>query len=452
MLIIQDTLPHIKTFLKPVALGKRARGLLLRCLIAFLMHLGKMSAAQAAGAVRTEARHRAQVGRFLGRAYWRRTDLIGPLRADLLALEACLGLFLFAVDQTYCGQQGQKTENTFSRGNTQARPKKSNRKQKKYARRSCHCFVMGLLITPSGIRIPFWRPYYTKTYCEQKEIAYHTQTALAAELIRELPLSPEARVVVLGDTAFEAESIRSACAARKYTWIVPLNPERVLAGAKPRPKVKSLVESLQADQLVRVEVHPNRGKYVAYRRVARCRLGPKLKARAYYVHQESRDVHSVGKVRLVFSTTKAPVKGQPVEVQKILMTNDVKLSLADVIELYQLRWQIELFFKELKSTLGLHHYRFQQFARVETWVTLVLTTFVYLEWLRARKLKRKRLSASERRWWQSQRTYGLARAVRQSAEQKELDYLGKALETPGGRKRLQKQFKEAHPKEYRIAL
>ena len=452
MLIFQDALPCIKTFLKPVPLKCRARGLLIRCLIAFLMHLGKMSAAQAAGALRTDARHRAQVCRFLDRGYWRRTDLLGPLRAALLELETRRGLFLFEVDQTYCGQQGQKTENTFSRGNTKARPKKSPRKQKKSARRSCHCFVMGLLITPSGIRIPFWRPYYTKGYCAQKTLAYHTQTALAAELIRQLPLPPEARVVVLGDTAFEAQSIRAACAERNYTWIVPLNPERVLAGAKPRPKVKSLVPSLQADQLVRVEVHPARGPYVAYRRIARCRLGPKLKARTYYVHQESRDVHSVGKVRLVFSTTKAPAKGQPVEVQKILMTNDVTLGLAEVIELYQLRWQIELVFKELKSTLGLHHYRFQRFARVETWVTLVLTTFVYLEWLRARKLKRKTLSASVRRWWESQRTYVLACAVRQSAERKELNDLGKALETPGGRKRLQKQLKEAHPKEYRMAI
>ena len=65
------------------------------------------------------------------------------------------------------------------------------------------------------------------------------------------------------------------------------------------------------------------------------------------------------------------------------MTNDAKLTLRDVIELYQLRWQIELFFKELKSTLGLHHYRFKKFEKAETWVTLCLVTFVYLEWIRA---------------------------------------------------------------------
>lgn len=106
----------------------------------------------------------------------------------------------------------------------------------------------------------------------------------------------------------------------------------------------------------------------------------------------------------------------------------------------------------MKSTLGLHHYRFQQFARVEGWVTLVLMTFVYLEWLRARKLKKRSLTKPERAWWHAQRTYGLARAVRQSAEQRELVQLAKALETPGGRKRLQKQFQAAHPKEYRAVI
>src|SRR4051812_25481611 len=207
---------------------------------------------------------------------------------------------------------------------------------------------MGLLITPSGIRIPFYRPFDTKEYCQKKGIQHRSQADLAAALIEELPVPEATRVVVLGDTAFDAAVIRNACHVRRFTWIVPVNPERVLAGEKPRPKVTSLAKGLHADQLVRLEVHPHRGKYVTYRRIARCRIGPKLKPRTYYVHQESREVHSVGEVQLVFSTTKAPAKGRPVDVQKILMTNDATLSLRDVTELYLLKWQIELFFKGLK--------------------------------------------------------------------------------------------------------
>ena len=149
-------------------------------------------------------------------------------------------------------QQGGKTENTFSTGNRQRRPRKGRRYSKyKHARKSCHCFVKGLLITPSGIRIPFSKSYYTRDYCQAKKRPYRTQTELAAEMIEELPLPEGAKVVVLGDTAFDAESIRAACGQRKYTWVVPLNPERVLAGPKgKRPKVRSLVNGLKADQLV----------------------------------------------------------------------------------------------------------------------------------------------------------------------------------------------------------
>lgn len=49
-------------------------------------------------------------------------------------------------------------------------------------------------------------------------------------------------------------------------------------------------------------------------------------------------------------------------------------------------WQIELFFKELKSTLGFDQYRFRDFNKVEAWVELVAVTFLYLEWHRVRQL------------------------------------------------------------------
>ena len=114
MLIMQDALPLFKSFLKPVSLKQQARQLVLRCVIAFLMHLGKMSASRVAGAVRTDARHRAQVSRFLGRRYWRRCDLLGQLRAQLLEMEAQQGTFVFDIDQTYCSQQAALSQKSGS--------------------------------------------------------------------------------------------------------------------------------------------------------------------------------------------------------------------------------------------------------------------------------------------------------------------------------------------------
>ena len=157
-----------------------------------------------------------------------------------------------------------------------------------------------------------------------------------------------------------------------------------------------------------------------------------MKPRTYYVHQRRQAVHSVGEVQLVFSTKTKPTKNQPVEVQKILMTNDLKLSAQQMVEWYGLRWQIELFFKELKSTLGFHHYRFRKFERVEGWDELIQVTFLYLEWHRARQLQRRDLPEEKKKWWRWQRTHGLCMAVRQAAEQADLEEIAERLETPSG--------------------
>jgi len=453
-MMMQDAMPRIKRFFGPVGLDLYVQGFLIRLVAAFVIHVGRMSATQAAGAIRTEARHRAAVIRFLAKLNWSDDWKVLTQLAELVlqAEQRRGGTWIFIVDQTYCGQQGQKTENTFSRANYRPRPKKGNRRQKKYAKRSCHGFVMGLLLTPSGLRIPCFRGYYTAAYCEQKKKGYRTQTELAAELIRSVVLPQDGEVFVLGDTAFDADTIRDACAERKFYWIVPINPERVLAGAKgQRPKVSSLAKNLSANQFAPVSLKPSKGPYVAMRRVARCRLGPKMKRRTFYVHRERRAVHNVGDVQLIFSTKLKPKKGKPVSVQKILMTNNHQRSAAAIVEIYSLRWQIELFFKELKSTLGLHQYRFRQFAKVEAWVAICLTTFLYLEWYRSQQLRRRDLTAEDKAWWRWQRTYGLCQAVRQHAEETELNRLAEWTRTPGGMKRLKKQLRAAIPLEYRKA-
>jgi hypothetical protein len=454
MVIMQDALPGLKRFLQPVGLNQRMLGLVIRCIVAFVMHLGRMGAARAATAVRSEPRHRAQVGRFLGRKLLRRLSPAAVLRGQLLLMESRRsGRFFFVVDQTLASQQGSKTENTFSTGNRQRRPRKGRRYSKyKHRRKSCHCFVKGLLITPSGLRIPFSRSYYTREYCQAKNRPYRTQTELAAEMIVELPLPEGTKVVVLGDTAFDAACIRAACAPRHYTWVVPLNPERVLAGPKgKRPKVRSLVNGLKADQLLAIRLHAGKGPYVEQRRVSPWRVGSKVKPRTYYVHQRRQAVHSVGEVQLVFSTQTKPTKNRSVDVQKILMTNDLSLSAKQMVEWYGLRWQIELFFKELKSTLGFHHYRFRKFDRVEGWDELTQVTFLYLEWYRARQLQRRDLSEEKKKWWRWQRTHGLCMAVRQAAEQADLEEIAQRLETPTGLQRLRRLLKGALPKESRPA-
>jgi len=453
MVMVPDSVPGLKRLIGKLGLKDSTKLLVFRVVTAFLFHTGRMSCLQAAGAVRCEARHRAQISRFLARPRWRKDDINSMLRAALLEREAAGGLFTFLVDATLTSQSGKKTENTFSTGNRKRRPSKGRRYGKnKHAGKNCHSFTMGLLITPSGMRIPFSKPYRTREYCKKHGLVHRTTAEAAADLIRELPLPEGTKVTVLGDTAYDAEVIHDACRNRSYSWIFPCNPERVLAGPKgQRPKVRSLLKdwSTWSRQIVRLA--PGQGPYAVYRRLSPHRIGPKAKLRTYDVHQERQRVHSVGEVRLVFSTTRTNLKTATPDDVKILMTNDLRLTVREVVELYSLRWQIELFFKELKSTLGFHQYQFQNFAAVEGWMELALTTFLYLEHYRVQQLSRRDLSDEEKRWWQHQRTYGLCQAVRSASEQKELQYIADCLETPGGLRRLKGIIRNSFPKEYRAA-
>ena len=312
---------------------------------------------------------------------------------------------------------------------------------------------MGLLLTPSGTRIPYYLPYHTRPYCQAKGLAYRTQADLGAALIGQLRIPAGARVVVVGDTAYESQQARSACEARGFTWIMPANTERVLAGDKPRPKLWSLVKHLPGDRYVQIKLASQKSLLAAQRRLARCRRGLKKYTPTFYVHQERRCIHSVGEVQVVFSTKSKPRDDRPVPRNqvKILLTNDLGLSAEQIVALYALRWQIELFFKELKSFLGLHHYRFRRFVCAEAWVEACLIAFIYLEWIRCDRLRRATTAADSERW-SRQRAYGLATAVRHHVVQAELLEIHRCTKTDYGRRKLRKLLRAAYSPDYELSI
>ena len=375
-------------------------------------------------------------------------------RNELMRHESSLGTYVFIVDATLCGQAGKHTENTYSTGNRKRRPRKGRRYGAyRYHRRSCHSFTVGLLLTPSGLRIPVLKPYYTRGYCKARGIEHCTTAEAAALMVRELKVPAGAPVVVVGDTAYESQVVRDACAARGFRWIFPSNHERVQEGPQGRRvRVRSLMDDRSAWSWQTIRLVPSRGAFAAYRRLSRHRIGPKVKSRTYHVHEERRRVRSVGAVRIVFSTTSTDATHASLADTKILLTNASGLSVRDIVDIYSLRWQVELFFKELKSSLGFARYRFKRFDAVEAWVSLVITTFLYLEWYRAKQLRSSKLAAEAKKWWIPQRTHGLCQAIRLATERSELAYMAKRLETPGGVQRMKALLERGFAAEYRAAL
>ena len=453
MIIVMETASALKGFIAQTGLSKLAQMMLLRMVIAFAMHRGRMSCSQAAGSVASETIHRGELTRFLARPRWQKYDFNSPRRRALLKRESKRGKFLFLIDATLVSQAGKKTKNTYSTGNRGRKRAKGRRyNKKKIVYKKCHSFTFGLLLTPSGMRIPFQIPHYTLEYCAEQGLQHRTTAESAAEMIRSLPLPQGAEVIVLGDTAYDAEVVRQACDEKGYIWIFPANSERVYEGSKGnRPQLRSRLKDWTSLSLKTIRLRASTSKYASYRRLSKWRVGPKQKPRVYYAYQEKLEVRSVGYVQLVFSTMKPDLKTATSDDVKILMTNAVNLSVSEVIELYSLRWQIELFFKELKSTFGFAQYSFQQFEAVKAWVEIAITAVLFLEHERIKRLQDRRLSKEARQWWEAQRLHGLCAAFRQDCQGRELKYLSDRLKTSGGIAKLKRLLTAAVPPEYRTA-
>lgn len=454
MVIVTESARKLKAFVHQTPLEKLAHTMMMRMLIAFIMHQGRMSCSAASGSIATEPIHRGELTRFLARPRWQKHDFNEPLVRMLLSKEKKRGKFLFIIDATMVTQAGKKTQNTYSTGNrTRRKIKKGFRyNKKKVVYKKVHSFTFGLLITPSGIRIPMEIPHLTEEYCQEHGREHLTTAEAAAQMVRTLPLDDDAEVIVLGDTAYESSVVEQACEDQGYTWVFPANPERVYEGPTgQRPKLRSRLKDWTSLSLKTIRLRASTGKYADYRRLSRWRVGPKTKSRVYYAYQEKRAVRNVGDVQLVFSTMKPDLEKATPDDVKILLTNATWLSMREVLELYSLRWQIELFFKELKSTLGLGQYSFIDFRAVQAWVQLAITTVLYLEQERIVHMQDRRLSDERRRWWSQQRLHGLCHAVRHSIATEELKYIEKRTKTSGGLKKLQRLLAVAIPQEYRVA-
>lgn len=443
-MIFATSLPHFKSFLGKAANDCSDFGHVVAFVCCILLpDVARRSVTAAARSVRSDLRDAGNLLRFLGGSN-SPAILLAAAQQRLLekARQQQDRLHLLLLDSTQHGQEGTLTQNTYSCRNTTPRPRNSSRKQKKTQKRSCHCFVFALLLTPCGLRIPYWLPFHTKEYCQLRGWCHQSQADLAARLITDIPLPPAVPLVVVGDTAFEAKQIRKACAARNAHWVVPINPERRLATAKPRPKVLSLSQSLKASDFRRVSFRLDQGELAPMARVSPGRIRSSKHQRVYWVHKRTADVLSVGRVVLLFSNKQDPSQTQAVKAQKVLMSDALSASAEELLRWYALRWQVELFFKEMKGQLGMCQYKTKQFDRVEGWVDLCVLSFCYLEWLRCGQLHKA--AKPEKPYWLSARAQTLRGHLRQQVERADIRALLRAANSARGKKRLNDLLKNGY--------
>lgn len=149
-------------------------------------------------------------------------------------------------------------------------------------------------------------------------------------------------------------------------------------------------------------------------RVSLSRSKSRNQQRTYWVHHRIANVQSIGQVVLLFSTKHDPANTCGIKAQKVLVSNALNATTEDIMRWYSLRWQIEVFFREMKSNLGMCQYDLpSQFERVEGWVNVAMAAFCFLEWTRARQLKQA--TGDDKAFWQRARSYDTRERLRKSA-------------------------------------
>lgn len=288
-------------------------------------------------------------------------------------------------------------------------------------------WVMGLLITDRGIRIPLPRKsYYTKEYARKHGLKYRSQIDIVVEMLTHLNVPKGVRVILLADSFFESKKMDTICQRRNFTYITPVDSHRCLGnktGKNNGQRVVSLFDELPPRAFTKITLNHSNEQFASFRRDS----GHRRKV-IYYAYKKALSIANLGQRSVVFSK-KLKIEGRKRSYSnKALLTNNTQLTAPQIIELYELRWEIELFFKELKSYLHFADYNFEDFKAAERWVDLVLIAFLLLEYVRLQKLTLLKSSKKKNLLLQA-RTPQMIEVVRADVNLENLNYLKTALKT-----------------------
>ena len=288
------------------------------------------------------------------------------------------GLYVFLFDGT-CIQRGG---DTLVKNAIKYRAKKQRKKGKRSTK--AHSFTMGLLLLPNGTRIPIPRySYYSRKYCRETKTCYYTQHEIACMMIEYVrSLVPEtAEFYVIADGFYDSKIIFDTCKRKNAIYVTCADSGRVY---EPKKKLyeRGLEKKEDAKTLI---IKKGEEKYTREHNRYASQSGKK-KTDVYKYESEKLKFPKLGELQIVYSWKMSKGKKKS-ESYKILLCNGKEVSARKIIELYALRWQIEIYFRELKSELGLCDYAGKSFIAQERFIDVCLLTYLFLEWNRKEHLK-----------------------------------------------------------------
>jgi hypothetical protein len=468
----------VKSFFRPVVSGvsKPIRRSLPVMVLALLLAPHRRCLKTLAGMVLGQREHVATISRRLRNRRWKTWDwyvgLYDKLLADTDRWEQSITEkkrhWMLVIDATYHGTMSECMENLLFLRQRQ-NPSRRNSGQ--------HAFIMGLILTDKGGRLPLPRKsYYTQGYCRKHRRRYRSLNDLAAAMIREVQVPDDVEITVVYDSAFDAKQVHRASRQRGFREVFPLDPNRNLSASADveaeelrGQKVVHWTRTWQRDEFVLLELQVKNEDHVFFRRRHRDNLRPRKTQRRYAVAARRATVSKLGGCVIVASYKENPkvklVAGEsadwwayhtgPVAYDrqqrpqpkrwhaKVLACTDPTATARQVVEWYEVRWQIEIFFRELKSRMQFGCYVLMKFEAVERYLDLLLMGFLLLEQQRLRDMQAAgppNARAGEE--WVQARTTDRLRSLEALCAEWNTEEIERRLRTPNGRKRLLKDLRE----------
>ena len=468
---------EVKRFCSPV-LGKGSkpvRRAVSWMVLAFLLAPHRRCLKTIAGTVVGHRVHVATVSRRLVNPYWTTRDwYVGLYERGWRETDAWekrvapkkRRQWIIPLDATYHGTVGKCMENLILMSKRQD-PRRRNTRQ--------HAFLMGMILTDRGTRIPLpRRSYYTKQYCKEHGRKYRTLNDLAALMLKEVTVPDDVDVTVVYDSAFDAQKIHRVSRERGFREVFPIDPNRVMASPEeaqgiPGDKVVAWTRNWSEEEFELIELQVNNEDHVFFRRRHVDNLRVKKTRRRYAAAAHRAAVSKLGECLIVASykenlkaellpgqsanwqayhVPKVPSckKGKKVPARwhgKVLACSDLTATARQVIEWYEVRWQVELFFRELKSRMQFGCYVLMKFEAVERYVDFLLMGFLFLEHRRLADMK-KAGAPSQRGGepWVQARVTDRLRDLESLVHEWNVQRIEEALKTKTGRRRLLHELRQ----------
>ncbi len=472
--------PSVKAFFRPVCaeLSKPIQRALPVLVLALLLGPHRRCLRTLAGMVLGHRTHAGTISRRLRNRRWKTkvwyTALYERLRSAFDRWERQLAhrqrrQWLVIIDATYHSTMAEQMENLlcFNRHKDSRQRTSSN-----------HAFLMGLLLTERGGRLPLPRKsYYTQAYCRKKRRRYRSLNDLAAQMLRELVVPEDVDVTAVYDSAFDAQQVHRAARQRGFREVFPLDPNRNLSGSTDTTaaelrgqRVVHWTRTWKRSEFALLELQVKNEDHVFARRRHGDNLRPRKTQRRYAVAARRATVSKLGDCLIVASYKENPkvklLAGEsadwwarhtaavPYDRQqrpkpqrwqtKVLACTEPTATARQVIEWYELRWQIEVFFRELKSRLQLGGYVLKKFEAVERYLDLLLMGFVLLEEQRLQDMQRAgppQPRGGEA--WVQARTTDRLRSLEAQCASWNASVIAKRMRTARGQQRLLRELRQS---------